>query len=119
MTAAPCLRFVHGTVTGGGLRCWACGGSRADHATRKPAPEDIPAGYTDHTMPDSGQIRVYNHGGIDILNDKGQWQSVTTSFEASYALADLIKAMERPYYDAAGRCPHGVRRPHACTECES
>jgi len=27
--------------------------------------------------------------------------------------------MSEPYYGENGRCPHGIRRPHACDECDA
>jgi hypothetical protein len=46
---------------------------------------------TDYTLADGGRVRVYAHGGVDHLDDDGEWQSIATTPEACADLARIAQ----------------------------
>jgi hypothetical protein len=50
---------------------------------------------TKHTLPGGKEIRIYDHGGVDVLTRDG-WASVATTPDECLALARLaLEAAER------------------------
>lgn len=43
----------------------------------------------DYTLPDGFTVRLFDHGGIDVKNDAGNWVTVTSSPEGCAELARL------------------------------
>lgn len=44
----------------------------------------------DPTLPDGARIRIYEHGGIDVLTDDGKWITVASNPECCRTLATIL-----------------------------
>ena len=45
--------------------------------------------FRDHVLPCGYEVRLYNHGGVDVKNDSGEWITVASNPEDCAELSRL------------------------------